>query len=290
MYQSPDDQAKSLILVFFYLCIACYMAKRKGFFKLSQSLPCLPSNLSAFHVIAAFFLYFGSMGFSFQILFSLFRYFSCYQKDSLNNNGWIEVIAIFLSSVCLTAYVLTLSSSLKVGILGNTQAKELRNNLLLGVKTWLIAFPSALVMGLLMSILLTVLGYQPNFEQEAVKYLKSAFDVPLLCVFKIVEIIALIPFIEELLFRGFLQSWLREKMGSKLAIILTSMIFAIFHFSIKQGFGGNIQLLASLFVLSCFLGFLYEKQRGLAAPFSLHATFNSVSTLLIIREYLTKSY
>ena len=63
--------------------------------------------------------------------------------------------------------------------------------------------------------------------------------------------------------------------------MIASLIFAAFHFSTSQGLN-NIELLVSLFVLSCFLGFLYERQESLLASMALHATFNAISILAIL--------
>ena len=91
-------------------------------------------------------------------------------------------------------------------------------------------------------------------------------------------IILLAPLIEEILFRGFLQTFIRQHLGSRQAIGITSLLFALFHYAPEQGLG-NIPIVGSLLVLALFLGFVYEKRGSLLAPITLHACFNSISVL-----------
>ena len=115
-------------------------------------------------------------------------------------------------------------------------------------------------------------------DQLAVKFLKLTFGNPVHFLLAIVSIIVLAPLIEETLFRGFLQTFIRKHLGSKQAIFITSFCFSFFHYSPGQGLG-NIMILISLFVLALFLGFIYEKQGSLLAPIILHASFNAVSVI-----------
>ena len=89
------------------------------------------------------------------------------------------------------------------------------------------------------------------------------------------------PIIEEFLFRGCLMTYLKRYMPPKGAITLSALCFSLFHFAPSQGFG-NISLVASLFVLALFLGFIYERQASLFASIGLHMTFNAVSTFRIL--------
>ena len=89
------------------------------------------------------------------------------------------------------------------------------------------------------------------------------------------------PLLEEFLFRGLFQTWIKKHLGVKAAILIASLCFALFHVSVAHGVG-NLSLVPSLFVFSCFLGFIYERQKSLFASIVLHTTFNLVSTLRII--------
>lgn len=153
-------------------------------------------------------------------------------------------------------------------------------DILIGITTWFIAYPVLIVAGRVVSLTFNYFGLKVPVDQVAVSHVRSALTSPLIFYVVAVSMVFFVPVIEEFLFRGCLQTWLKGKIGIKKAIILTSMIFASFHFSISQGLG-NVELLVTLFSLSCFLGFIYERQQSLLASIALHSFFNGVSVFVI---------
>src|SRR5205823_4427989 len=115
-----------------------------------------------------------------------------------------------------------------------------------GIVTWIVSYPIVVLCALITEIFSLKFFGVKGVEQVAVEQLKSILAVRWLFILLSLTVIFIVPFIEELLFRGFLQTYLRERMGSKYAIIITALLFSSFHFSIKQGIG-NIELLVSLF-------------------------------------------
>ncbi len=100
------------------------------------------------------------------------------------------------------------------------------------------------------------------------------------------------PLLEEIFFRGLLQTTLLEEGWGFLtppkpnplyhatparrwvAILLTSVLFAAVHGSPEQA--------AVLFVLSLALGYSYERTNNLWVPITFHATFNMVNILVVL--------
>lgn len=193
--------------------------------------------------------------------------------------GWASLISMVVGLLSMALAVWELKPQEKQVVFG--QEEGAKQNLLIGMASWLISYPFILCISQVFSILIALEWHPPQVDQVAVKYLKALMNDPFLFYLNVLAIVSAVPLTEELLFRGLLQSWLRSKIGWKGAIIITSVIFALFHFSFSQGLS-NIELLSSLFVLSCFLGFLYERQRSIWAPIGLHACFNAVSVLLIM--------
>lgn len=151
----------------------------------------------------------------------------------------------------------------------------------IGILTWIIAFPLVVVIGESLDLLLNALFGVQNYEQVAVRYLKRSISSLPSMIIPLFTILIAAPLIEEFLFRGCLQTYFKRKVGIRSAIILSSLCFALFHFSPSQGIG-NLSLLVSLFTFSLFLGFIYERQASLFASISLHMTFNTLSTIRII--------
>jgi membrane protease YdiL (CAAX protease family) len=150
-----------------------------------------------------------------------------------------------------------------------------------GAAVWLLGFPVVAVTGQICDLLsYLIFGMQP-YEQVAVRYLKMTLSsMPMLFV-ALFSILIAAPVIEEFLFRGMLQSWLKSRLGTKAAILLSSLAFSLFHMAASQGLG-NISVVVSLFSFACFLGFIYEKRGSLFASIGLHMTFNTISTFRIL--------
>lgn len=146
---------------------------------------------------------------------------------------------------------------------------------------WVFSMGCMAITGLFLVFLLGFLGPLPEFKQMAVKHLLDVRSSPYLFGFTIFSIVILAPLYEEWLFRGYLQSWLRRVIGARGGIVVTSVIFSAAHYAAEQGIG-NVVLLGNLFVLSLFLGGIYEKRRSLASCILLHSFVNAGSLVGIL--------
>ena len=85
----------------------------------------------------------------------------------------------------------------------------------------------------------------------------------------IVLVVGIVPAMEEMLFRGLMQSALRSLLpGVWPAILMTSALFATVHYSTH---------ILSIFALSCCLGYAYERSGSLFRPIAIHVLFNATS-------------
>lgn len=150
-----------------------------------------------------------------------------------------------------------------------------------GILAWLISFPLVSAVGQLCDFLIYVFFHLETYEQVAVRYLKQSIHSLSQLIPALLMIVCAAPIIEELLFRGCLQSYLKRYMKTTSSIVFSSICFSVFHFSLSQGIG-NISLLLSLFIFALFLGFVYERQGSLFASISLHMTLNIVSVVRIL--------
>jgi uncharacterized protein len=160
-------------------------------------------------------------------------------------------------------------------------AQPIRFDIGIGVLTWFIAFPLVAVVGEISDMLLNRFFGLQNYEQVAVRYLKTSLSSFETMIIPLFIILFIAPTIEEFLFRGCLQTFFKKYIGIKTAIVLSSLCFSLFHFAPSQGLG-NISLVVSLFTFALFLGFIYERQASLFASIALHITFNTFSTIRIL--------
>lgn len=197
------------------------------------------------------------------------------ERVSLEVKGWMNLSSIFLLGMILILY----TSSLRPKVQWLTFKNGLKN-LLIGAGSWVLAFPLIVMITQILTIVFSDwLGYELQ-EQLAVKQVKSFQEFPFLFAASLFTVTVLVPTIEELLFRGFLQDCLLKKLTMRQSIMATSTLFSLFHFSSSQGMN-NVLILTSLFVLSCLLGYLKERQNSLIPAIALHGTFNGISLVQI---------
>lgn len=89
----------------------------------------------------------------------------------------------------------------------------------------------------------------------------------------------MVPYVEEILFRGFLQGFLGGVFHPSLAILGTSFIFSLFHYSSLQK-SSNFEIMFGLFVFSLFISRLRVKENSVISCIGMHAAFNAVSLVL----------
>lgn len=252
---------------------AHHVARWAGFWKL-QNTGSLPKSSAIYFFVPLLLAYLIFLGLQL-IVIGL----ATLSNASAGLSPWFGILATLLSSLGVWAFTAILPQEYKEIIWGKTT--EARKNFLLGVVSWLMAYPMVLFVGQVVSATVWLIEPQETPDQVAVRQIRAAENSPYLLGLYFPLIVFIVPVAEEILFRGFLQSWLRSFLSFFPALILASLIFALCHFSISQGIA-NWELLTSLFVLSLYLGFLYEKQKTIWASIGLHSVFNAVSMFFIL--------
>lgn len=286
LYENLNEHLMAFLFMFSIGLVTFSIAWGVGFFKpfKASTLP----YVSGFEVLIAFMLFvFAEAALVPLLATGLFYLYSgeMLLKGQLGPilSGWLSVFSILAGFGSVLVVYFFIPKERRRMILQQNHGTFLRD-VKVGIMSWLISFPLVTAFSQVISIVVLLIFQQSLVDQSAVRHLRGLLEDPLLFSLTTLEIVTIVPFTEEFLFRGLLQSWLKRKFNHvPLAIITTSFIFAAFHFSFSQGVT-NIELLSSLFMLSCFLGFLYEKQRSLWATVSLHGFFNLISVFLIFKE------
>lgn len=255
------------------------MGKRRGFFEFHPTEWIVPIRLV--HLLGAFAIYFIASIACTKLMMSLWK--TSIALHPLSYASWLNFGLSCLILFGLLIYMAILPKSLVKRIWRRDEPYTFSDDLWAAGQAWIMAFPLVLFLSQFLEWAVVKAFHLTQLpEQIAVKFLKSTFHHPLYFSLCVISIIILAPLIEEILFRGFLQSYIRQHLGARQAIGITSACFALFHYAAGQGLG-NIAIIISLFVLALFLGFLYEKRGSLLASISLHALFNGVS---IVNLYL----
>jgi hypothetical protein len=233
------------------------------------------------HVISIFAIYLSTSFFVPRLLasFPTFR-----NMPPFHSLAWIQAVSTILTLTLLYLYCKTLFLPDLRTLWKRPLEKvtpSLAQDFITGIGCWFLTFPLITILGHYLDRLVNSLFGLEHYEQVAIRFLKAAKEFPPLLVIAIIMVIIVAPIVEEFLFRGVLQTYLKGHLGRKAAIGVSSLAFGLFHFSFSHKLG-NLSLVTTLFVFACFLGFLYEKRKSLLAPIGLHMAFNLISSLRVL--------
>ena len=269
------------------LCVT-YYAKKKGYynFNVVSEAKNIISNTLLFQAFLIFFLAHTTIIPGLYTLYFSFKWGAFVSladlKLNVEDQGLMNILSSIATLVAMLLFFFSMTEGVKKAVFG-AKRDSLKARAALyfkGVFSILLIYPFVLAFGQSIELIIEFFRVEEGLDQTVVVYLKGLFDYRALYIAFCLSTFTVIPLLEELLFRGFLQGWFYGFLGCRLSIILTSLIFALFHFSLSQGFN-NIEILSSLFLLSCFLGFLKEQSNSLWVPIGLHSAFNFVSVMML---------
>jgi membrane protease YdiL (CAAX protease family) len=273
---------EAIVLSALISLIVFYFAYRFGFFRLPKEKKEF-NLLSLPYLLVAFLLFLGIQIAVVSFLEGLWNSLKVRHFET-PSRGWISIVEIWLVAFSIFGYFRFLDSPTQGSIWNKTKKFNNLNKakqFLFGIMTWLIAYPTVNTLDQALGLILYLSYGLPPAEQISVKVFKTTFNDPFVFSIMTLTIVFLVPIIEELMFRGLTQTYLKNYLSRTSAVAVTALIFALFHYSPEQGIT-NIKFIITLFVLSCFLGFIYERQGSLWAPIGLHVAFNGMSVLSLV--------
>lgn len=268
-----------LILIFGIIAFFFHrFALQRQFYKFPDDPTASHTKLSLLHVIFSFLFYIiGSLGLPFLVLRAISPFF----LSKATAMAWAHLFSLLSIFLAICGFHLILIRTDFLKIWKKSPNTSLMKDAIFGIATWFLAFPFVAIVEQFADLFVYSLFGLKEYEQVAVLYLKSALHNPQQLIAALLLILGIAPLLEELLFRGILQNWIKKHLGAKASILLTSLGFALFHISASHG-AGNLSLVLSLFTFSCFLGLVYEKRQSLIASVTLHSVFNAVTALRIL--------
>ncbi|MBI5346589.1 MAG: CPBP family intramembrane metalloprotease [Chlamydiae bacterium] len=277
MSDQTADLAKSLLwdITFFVMAmlILFSIAFFLGFFNVKKTKK--PIRIKFKNVLVVFLIYISTPFFC-QIFKPILH--------NLNYNAFVSTYNLLVASLTLFflyLYLKAIDRSLAKSIFKSSNSSlfsDIWVGIIFGSLAFFITTYFSKILDLLIAILLKI---EHTPQQEVIHLLQSGLDNQLFLILSLFLIIVLAPIIEELLFRGFLQNFLVRFFNKTWSIIVTSLFFSLFHFTISQSYG-NITIIGSLFLLSLILGLVYEKQKSLLSSIILHASFNGITIVHLI--------
>jgi len=209
-------------------------------------------------------------------IYPAFKHWDSFQANQWINNSvtaqfWVTLVIEALTVVFLGIFLKRTKSSFKeIGLRGKLQLIDLGYSLA-GFAAYFTVF---------YIVLSGVTKAIPSFnasQKQDLGFSSSTSGNELWLVF--ISLVILPPIVEEILFRGYLYTRLRDRMPKILrypkviAAVLTSLIFASFH--LLESTSGLLWIAGlDTFVLSLVLVFLREKTNKLYASMGLHMIKN----------------
>lgn len=193
--------------------------------------------------------------------------------NSVSNRGIVLFFSFFINVlICIyIVYIVNVEHHQSIQALGLSTV-NLSNNIKVGIRQYVITLPFIIIVGFIINLISSYYGVSPE-TQDVVKWVmeeKSRFLLGCLIFFGVI----LAPVMEEILFRGFLQSALRNSFGDRYAVAISAFLFAGVHM--------DVFAFLQIFILGLLLGYLYEKTQTLAASIFVHITHNSLTLIFLL--------
>jgi membrane protease YdiL (CAAX protease family) len=115
----------------------------------------------------------------------------------------------------------------------------------------------------------------PHPEQQSVEIFRQ-LDRPSEILLFMLQAVAISPLIEELFFRGFLLTFLKNYTTGLGAVFFSAAVFALAH--------ANIDSVIPLWLLGIVLGVAYQHTGSLLLPIGIHACWNFFTAIGLILE------
>lgn len=273
----PSVQEQLLLILYNlpFAFLALLVGKRFHFFSYSP-LKKLPIRL--YHLVIAAAIY--ALPFMASRLYQ--SYFNTPQSEE-----FFALHCLVVFSIILIGLILFSLPRPSMGNLWNARGYSSLRLLLsfgLGLTAWVLLIPFGLIISQFVSLILELITDYTPHDQDVVIQLKTLVrrnPFSLITLGYISVLVFMAPLVEEILFRGFLYNWIKRHLGWKIALVISSVLFALLHVAAAQGLS-NITLVISFSFFALYLGYLYEREGTLFAPYGLHLLFNLVSVIKVL--------
>ncbi len=272
-----------LLFIFFLLAGGIFhgVALFHDFFKLPRpfSIEAFPGQIVLF-VVAVFFFFGKSLPlFLIRIIPSLFTLLEKWVSPPT-----LEMLLFSLKTLLNLFLIVLIGYCYDKKLLKKTlniQLHNLKSHLKTGLFTFALAITSVTATGIILQLFTFWIFNRTGHEQSIITFLMENKQNQSVQVLGFLNIVFFAPTLEEFIFRGYIQNYLKKFFSRYQAIIYTSFLFAFVHFSFDQGLG-NIALIGSIFLLSCYLGIAYEKTSSILSPILVHLLFNFYGIIRIL--------
>ncbi len=172
---------------------------------------------------------------------------------------------LYIFNIVITGYGLPVAS------LGLTTCNW-KSDIKTGLKHYLMVLPVMIAAGFIVDFALRSFGIEPE-QQDIINNILSEDSLGVLAFMIFFGMLAA-PIVEELLFRGFLQSAVRITCNKMQTILISGFVFALIHW--------NVHVFLQIFILGLLLAYLFEITGSLIAPLTVHVCHNTTTLIFLL--------
>jgi len=156
--------------------------------------------------------------------------------------------------------------------------------------SWKINFYSNLKTGLKWSIPFIILtGIGVLFPEPRAEWLKqyllennlSKENITIIAVILISALILVASFLEELIFRGMIQQYIKKYVNPRISVLITAVIFTLAHFGNFFFIPVSLVDVGSWFIAGIFTGFAFNKANSCISSFIPHLVVNIKHIIIV---------
>lgn len=156
-----------------------------------------------------------------------------------------------------------------------------KNDVKTGLKHYLMVLPVIIASGFVVDFVLRAFGIQPE-QQDILNNILAEDSLGVLAFMVFFGMFAA-PIVEELIFRGFLQSAVRITCDKLQTVLISGFVFALIHW--------NAHVFLQIFILGLLLAYLFEITGSLIAPITVHICHNTTTLVFLISyKYILKNH
>ena len=204
-----------------------------------------------------YMLTFSLINFIIIIIFALGYNLS--SKLSINDSNYILELSSFLNTNKISITLLSACVILPV-VYRYFQKRNIKINMKYSCN-----YLYYLILGSTISIIFNIILFYLNLQN--LYFIQAAPPLSIL------STAVIGPLLEELVFRGVIYNNIKRDFSKITAIILTSLIFGIFHFNLIQG--------TYAFFLSIIITYYYQREANLFVPILIHCSANLATTIIL---------
>jgi membrane protease YdiL (CAAX protease family) len=263
--------------------VASFLTIKGGWLSMPERSEAFPFSARQFFLmtlalLAAFALYLCSFNAAVSIITAFRRLSISTTLGTFSANEWqamVQLVGLVLGTLSILLVTYVVPNDLRDLVCGKSG----------GVKQWLkgcgfgiVFMPIILLSTWVIGVLTSLFGPE-KAPQLALDILASLHGKGVLFWLLVIFVVVVVPYVEEMLFRGYLQGFLNGLVHPTLAVFLTSAAFSAFHYTPTQK-ASNVEIMVGLFVFSLFASKLRYTENSIHAAIGMHTAFNAASLLL----------